>query len=91
MEWSNFNRFNRQKDVRIRKIDDEFYIICKNYNYKCNEMGALILQQIGRDMDRIEFGERFRKKYLLDDDVNIDEDIDEYVHFLMEEKLIFEC
>lgn len=91
MEWTNFNEFSRQKDVRIRKIDDKFYIICKEKNYECNEMGALILQQIGRDMDRIEFVNRVRKKYTLDDDINVDEDIDEYILFLIEEKLISEC
>lgn len=86
----NFMELHRNTDVRLRKIDNIYYILSKNANYEVNETGAIILNHIGKDMTIDEFCTRLAKKCNFNDLDVIKKDVNSYIDFMLNEKIIEE-
>lgn len=88
MKELNLNQYHRKDNLRIRKFNDEYYMLCSGKCYKINETGAVVIKYIGKDMPINTLSNRIMEIY---NGCNIDEiieDIKTFINFLFNEGLI---
>ncbi|WP_142967729.1 PqqD family protein [Enterococcus casseliflavus] len=78
------------EDIRIRKLGHNFYIIGNGKTYEINEMGAIILKYINKDMTVEILAHRISDKYHEEDVMKVIDDINEYISFLKSADIIEE-
>lgn len=87
---TNLNKLNRNEDLNIRKLDEVYYFTIRGNAYESNEIGATIVNAVGRDMSIDELCIRIASKYAYNDINQIKSDIDSYIEFLLAEGILLE-
>lgn len=88
MKNINLNQYNRQNSLRIRKFGNEYFLLSYGKCYKVNEIGAIIVKYIGKDMTIENLSNSIANLY---EECNIDqiaEDIKNFINFLLNEELV---
>jgi len=88
MNVVNLNELDRNEDLNIRKLEDIYYFVIRGNAYEANEIGATIVNAVGRDMTIDELCSRIAKKYDNKDINQIKEDVNDYINYLLSEKII---
>ena len=84
----NLNELNRNEKLRIRKIDEKYYLLCGTNCFEVNDIGATIVNVIGKDMDIEVFCEKISHKYEFDNLEIIRKDAISFIEFLIQEGLV---
>lgn len=88
MTINNMNQLSRTNNSRIRKIEEHYYLINKGECYQLNEIGALIVNAVGKDLPMDRVYSRLSEIYGFDDLDTIAKDVNNYVRFLLKENLV---
>ncbi|MCL2717464.1 MAG: PqqD family protein [Lachnospiraceae bacterium] len=88
MKVENLNELQRNKDFIIRKLDDVYYFMSGQDVFEANEIGATIVNAVGRDLSIDELCTRIAQKYSYDDLNQIRIDVDSYITFLLSEGVL---
>jgi hypothetical protein len=88
MTIKNLSQLSRCEDLAIRKIEDTFYLVSVQGTYESNEIGATIVNAVGRDMAIEDLCQRLAEKYLDGDLMQIESDVNDYIAFLLTEGLL---
>lgn len=86
----NFSQFKRVDGVRLRKIEEKLYIFYNEGYYEINEIGALVLQHISRDVKIGDFCDKVITKYQGVEKKQVEQDVLSFLEFLKNDKLIEE-
>lgn len=88
MKWINLNKYNRKDGLRIRKFNDEYYMLCSGKCYEINETGAIVIKYISKDMTIETLSNKIAETYSVCVVDKISEDINSFIDFLLSEGLI---
>lgn len=88
MTIDNMNQLSRINNSRIRKIEEHYYLINTGDCYQLNEIGALIVNAVGKDLPMARVYSRLSEMYGLDDIETIAKDVDDYINFLLKENVL---
>ena len=83
----NLNELQRNNNLKIRKLANEFYLLSDSGSYVVNIIGAIIVNNIGKDIKMSDFILRLSEKFNYDDTEQINSDICEFIEFLCKEDL----
>ncbi|MCL2221913.1 MAG: PqqD family protein [Oscillospiraceae bacterium] len=80
----NMNQLSRKNDAQLRKLDETYYIIAKNSCFEANEIGATIMNAIGKDLHIDDVCSKLSSRYEYDDVEGIKSDVYSFIEFLIE-------
>jgi len=86
----NLNQVKKNDNLVIRKLNDNYFFTIGGDAYEANEIGAIIVNAIGKDLSIDNLCERLSKKYSFDDCEKIKADVYEYLRFLYTERLLLD-
>jgi len=84
------NNYKRTESTRIRKFNNEYYVISCEKTYKINEIGVVILKYLGTRISTSELADKILSKYSGVEHSKICQDIEEFIKFLISENIIME-
>jgi hypothetical protein len=84
----NLKDLKRNEKLAIRKVGEQFYIVCGHDCYEVNNIGATITNVMGSDISINDLCEKLSTKYEYKDIVKIQEDVSTFINFLLEEGLV---
>jgi len=85
---NNLIELKTYENISLRKINDTYYVIRGVETYELNEIGAIIVNALGKDITVEELCNRILKKYNHDNIEQIKLDVNTYINFLINEKII---
>lgn len=85
---SNLNQLYRQDNVRIRKIENVFYLVCGRACYEINETGALIVNAIGKDLSIDKVCEKLSQIYKYTEIEQIRDDVEKFIEFIVDNGIV---
>jgi hypothetical protein len=85
---NNLNELKRNEKLAIRKVGDQFYLVCGRDCYEVNDIGAVIVNAIGKDMPISVLCEKLSIKYDFSDLEKIRQDVYSFIDFLVSEDLL---
>ncbi len=85
---SNLNELVRNEKLSIRKVESQFYLLAGADCYKVNNTGVIITNAIGKDMTITELCKKLGAKFGYNDLVQIEQDVNNFIDFLIEEELV---
>lgn len=85
---NNLNEFVRNESLEIRKFGEQFYLTCSSACFEVNEVGAAIVNVIGKDLTLLELCEKISRKYDFDSIETIKDDVLSFINFLEENNLV---
>ncbi|MBD8917666.1 MAG: PqqD family protein [Lachnospiraceae bacterium] len=88
---TNLNQLTRKENVRLRRVENTFYIVCGKDCYETNETGALIVNAIGKDLSIDSVCEKLSDMYSYNDMEAIKTDVNEFVDFIMANNIAAEA
>jgi len=88
MNINNLKQLSRCGDLVIRKLEDEFYLISSYGTYAANEIGATIVNAVGRDLSIDDLCLKLTEKYSDCDIDQIRSDVNTYISFLVSEGVL---
>lgn len=84
----NLNKYNKKLDTRVRKLNNNYYLLGQKKSYSVNYLGAVVLKYIGSDIDVLDLAKKISNFYELDNIFEIKTDIINFIKFLLNEGLI---
>lgn len=84
---SNLNQITRESSLRLRRIQNQFYLFDSKQCFEINLTGAMIVNAIGEDLSINDLCEKLAQKF---EDVNIEtikKDVNIFLGFLIDEGL----
>lgn len=84
----NMNEVARRESVRLRKIDNSYYIADTVKCYEANNLGAIVFKYIGQDIKIDELCNKVADKFNFHDLKVIKSDVLNYIEFLVKEGLV---
>ena len=87
---TNLNQLTREENVRLRRVENTFYIVCGKDCFETNETGALIVNALGKDLSIEAVCEKLSDIYSYDDVDAIKTDVIEFVNFIIANKIATE-
>lgn len=88
MKVDNMNQLKRSDNTRIRKIELSYYLIKSGECYEINEIGALVVNAIGKDLSISKVCERLSKMYNYENLKVIECDVRKFIDYLIENKIV---
>ena len=88
MMVENLKDLTRNESLMLRKLNDNYYLLVESEAYEANEIGASIVNAVGRDLSISELCMKIAKKYSYDDVEQIKADVENYINFLLGEGLL---
>lgn len=88
MRIKNMNQLKRNENSRIRKIDNNYYILSGRDCYQINEIGALIINAVGKDLTINMACEKLSVMYNNPDVESIVNDVHKFINFIIENKIV---
>jgi len=88
MNIEKLDQLKRNEGVTMRKLDSTYYFISKQGTYEVNEIGATIVNALGRDLSINELCRKISEKYSFDDLNQIRHDVNNYIEFLLSEGIL---
>lgn len=85
---SNLNQISRAAALRLRKIQDQFYLFDAQRCYAINITGAIIFNAVGNDMPVDELCKKLSEKFTNIDTINLSQDVENFIDFLLTEGLV---
>ena len=85
---ANLNQLERKSSLSLRKINEQYYLIDAGNCYQVNLTGAMIVNSIGNDLTIDMLCEKLSKKCSYPDLDAISADVEAFIKFLVEEKLV---
>jgi hypothetical protein len=82
------NELSRIGNTRIRRIEDAYYILSGRNCYEVNEIGAIIVNAVGKNLTMDEVCDKLASIYEFNDKDTINRDANEFIKFLLCEKII---
>ena len=82
MKVDNMNQLKRSDNTRIRKIELSYYLIKSGECYEINEIGALVVNAIGKVCERLS------KMYNYENLKVIECDVRKFIDYLIENKIV---
>lgn len=86
---TNFKIYNRKSNLRVRKFNEEYYMLCSGKCYEINEIGAIIVKYLGQDIEVKELSNKINEVYSDTNPEIIEKDIEVFISFLYDEGLIY--
>ena len=84
----NLNEVSRHEDLVMRKLEENYYLMVGADVYEANEVGATIVNAIGRDLLVEELCVKISQKYDFNDIEQIRNDVSSYMDFLINKGLL---
>ncbi|HEL1773398.1 PqqD family peptide modification chaperone [Streptococcus suis] len=84
----NLNQYKKELDTRVRKLNNNYYLLGQKKSYSVNYLGAVVLKYIGSDIDILDLAKKISNFYKLDNTFEIKTDIINFIKFLLDEGLI---
>lgn len=88
MNITNLNQIERNPELRIRKVQEQYYIFDRNKCYAVNTTGAVVVHALEKDYPMQEFLVRLSEKFNMCDINQLKSDVLEFLDFLEREELI---
>lgn len=79
----NLNQLTRNENVRLRRVENTFYIVCGKECFETNETGALIVNALGKDLSIDSVCEKLSDMYSYNDMEAIKTDVNDFVDFII--------
>ena len=84
----NLNDIKRKEELQIRKIADQYFLICGRNCYEINITGAIFVNMIGNTISLSELSRRIGSKFNCYDVEQIESDVNDFIQFLISEALV---
>lgn len=84
------NKYNRNPNLLIRRIEEEYYVILDNKVYKFNYFGMVILKYIGSDISISDLAIRISEFCEHNDVSEVLNDITKFIEYMLLKELIYE-
>lgn len=84
----NMGQLKRSDRSRIRKIDNTYYLVAGKDCYQINEIGALIINAVGKDITIEAVSKKLSVMYNNPSIENIYSDVQEFINFIIEKKIV---
>lgn len=88
MNVTNLNQIKRNPELRIRRVQDQYYIFDRHKCYAVNTTGATVVHALGKDYPIHEFLDRLSKKFNMCDLKQLQSDVFDFLDFLEQEGLV---
>ena len=88
MRVKNMRELGRNESLSIRKIERLYYLVTNQGVYEANEIGATIVNAVGRDLSIDDMCLRISQKYSHNNLEEIKNDIEKYIEFLLTEGIL---
>lgn len=88
MTIENMSQLKRSDRSRIRKIDNSYYLVSGKDCYQINEIGALIINAVGKDITIEAVSKKLSVMYNNPSIENIYSDVQEFINFIIEKKIV---
>lgn len=88
MNITNLNQIKRNPELRIRKVQEQYYIFDRHKCYAVNTTGAIVVHALEKDYPMQEFLDRLSKKFNMCDINQLQNDVLEFLDFLEREELV---
>lgn len=88
MTIENMSQLKRSDRSRIRKIDNSYYLVSGKDCYQINEIGALIINAVGKDITIEAVSKKLSIMYNNPSIENIYSDVQEFINFIIEKKIV---
>lgn len=85
---NNLNELKRNEKLTLRKVGDQFYMLCGTDCYEVNNIGASIVNAIGKDITISVLCEKLSGKYDFPDVEQIRRDVYSFIDFLISEGML---
>lgn len=85
----NLEQFERHDGVRIRKFKSIYYLLTSEKNYQLNELGAVVLKYIGKNMEVVDLCNKISENYTEKNLKKINDDVRSFIDFLLSEGIIY--
>lgn len=85
---TNMNEIKKNEDLNIRKIGEQYYLIFKHDCYEVNIVGAIIVKNLGENINIDDFCNKISLKFDFKNFKQIKSDFFEFLFFLKENGLI---
>lgn len=90
MRINNMRQLRRRDRSRIRKIENNYYLLSGNECYQVNEIGALIVNAVGKDITIDAVCEKLSIMYNNPDIAGVRMDVDTFINFIIEKGIVSE-
>jgi|GEM_PF-1556035 len=88
MKIENMNQLKRMNNTRIRKIEQSYYLISNGECFELNEIGALVVNAIGKDLSFGKVCMRLSDIYSYKNIEIIERDVSNYIDYLIENDIV---
>lgn len=88
MNITNLNQIERTPELRIRKVQEQYYIFDRHGCYAVNMTGAMIVHALGKDMPMQAFLEKLANKFNVSNCSELKKDVSGFIAFLEKEGLV---
>lgn len=84
----NLSNYEKKIETRVRKFENQYYLLGNKKSYQLNYTGAVVLKYIGTEIELETLAKKISAYYKEDNINQIEEDIVTFLDFLLSENLI---
>lgn len=82
------NNFKRNENVRVRKFQNEFYLLGNGNSYSLNYLGAVVIKYLGKNITLAKLVVKISKHFPEVAQKKIKQDVIDFIDFLLSEELV---
>lgn len=88
MNISNFIQIKRNPDLRIRKVQEQYYIFDRHKCYAVNFTGAIVVHTLEKNYPMKDFLDKLSEKFDVNDFDTLQKDVITFIEFLAQVGLV---